>query len=223
MMALTRRWAAARTEDGFTLAELVIALGLMGLVLGIMVAFFMTLIRSTVAQNAAAEAQHSARAGIEHIVHDLRMAGLDPLSTAGASIAEITSNGSKLRFTSDRCDQPINSSGCDQPSPDGDVNDQSEEVTYLYDAARRSLRRCFYESDPHRVTCVNFIDRVAPNPAGVPLFVFLDDENHEITDNWDRDRIRTVILTLTVEEPAGLKKSTLRTYTSRVSLRNVGL
>jgi len=212
-----------RTEAGFTLAELVIALGLMSVVLAVMVAFFMTLIRSSVAQNAAAGAQHSARAGVEHIVHDLRMAGLDPLGTAGAGIEEIASTGSKLRFTSDRCDQPINSSGCDQPSPDGDLNDQSEEVTYFYDVARRSLRRCYYESDPHRVTCVNLIDRVVPNPEEMPLFAFLDDENNQVTDNLNRDRIRTVILTITVEEPAGMKKTASRTYSSRVALRNTGL
>lgn len=217
------RWIPANTDDGFTLAELLIALGLMSLVLGIMVAFFLTLIRSSVAQNAAAGAQHSARAGIEHIVHDLRMAGLNPLRTARAGIAEITPTGAKLRFTSDRCNQPINSSGCDKPAPDGDLDDQSEEVTYVYDAARRSLRRCFYESDPNRVTCVNLIDRVAPNPGGIPLFIFLDDENNEVTDNLGRDRIRTVIFTLTVEEPAGLKKTASRTYSSRVSLRNIGL
>jgi len=217
------RWVAVRTEVGFTLAELVIALGLMSVVLGMMIAFFMTTIRSSVAQNASAGAQHSARAGVEHIVHDLRMAGLDPLNTAEAGIEEIAAAGSKLRFTSDRCDQPINSSGCDKPSPDGDLNDQSEEVTYSYDADRRSLRRCFYESDPHRVTCVNLIERVIPNPDGIPLFVFLDEDDNEVTENLDRGRIRTVIFTLTVEEPAGLKKTAARTYSSRVSLRNIGL
>jgi hypothetical protein len=151
------------------------------------------------------------------------MAGLDPLKEASAGIEEISSTGSKLRFTSDRCDQPINSSGCDRPAPDGDLNDQSEEVTYIYDDARRSLRRCFYESDPDRETCVNLIDRVAPNPDGIPLFLFLDGENNEITENLDRDQIRTVVFTLTVEEPAGFKKTMSRTYSSRVSLRNIGL
>lgn len=216
-------WVHSRNDDGFTLAELLIALGLMSLVVGIMVAFLVTLTRSSVAQNAAASAQHSARAGVEHIVHDLRMAGLDPFKTAGAAVEEISSTGAKLRFTSDRCDQPINVSSCDQPSPDGDLDDQSEEVTYLYDIARRSLRRCFYESDPKRVTCMNLIDRVAPNPGGVPLFIFLDDGDNEVTDNLDRDRIRSVVVTLTIEEPAGLKKTTSRTYSSRVSLRNIGL
>jgi prepilin-type N-terminal cleavage/methylation domain-containing protein len=212
-----------RPDSGFTLVELLIALGLGSVVLGIMVAFFMTLTRSSIAQNAAALAQHSARAGVEHIVNDLRVAGLDPLKTAGAGIAEISSPGSKLRFTSDRCDQPINSSGCDKPAPDGDVADQSEEVTYVYDAGRRAIRRCFYESDPSRTTCVNLIEKVVPNPDGIPLFTFLDGENNEVTDNLERSRIRTVILTLTIEEPAGIRKAMSRTYSSRVSLRNIGL
>lgn len=211
------------SDSGFTLAELLIALGLMSLVFGIMVTFFITFTRSSVAQNAAAGAQHSARAGVEHVIHDLRMVGLDPLRTTSAGIEEISATGSKLRFTSDRCNQPINSSGCDQPAPDGDLNDQSEEVTYSYDSARRSLRRCFYESNPNRQTCVNLIDKVVPNPGGIPLFIFLDGENNEITANLDRGQIRTVVIMLTVEEPAGYRKNMSRTYSSRVSLRNVGL
>lgn len=213
----------ARSNRGFTLIELMIALGLASLVFGMTVAFFMTLTRLSVKQNAAAEAQHSARAGVEYVVHDLRMAGLDPFRTAGAWIEEISPTGSKLRFTADRCDQPINSSGCDKPSPDGDLNDQSEEVTYQYDSERRSLRRCFYESDPNRETCVNLIDRVAPNPDATPLFIFLDSENNEVTENLDRERIRTVIFTLTIEESAGSGKTIARTYSSRVRLRNIGL
>ncbi len=212
-----------RSDDGFTLVELMIALGLVSIIFGMMVAFFMTLIRLSVAQNAAAEAQHSARAGVEYVIHDLCMAGLDPHKTAGAGIEEISATGTKLRFTVDRCDQPINSSGCDKPSPDGDLNDQSEEVTYQYDSHRRSLRRCFYESDPNRQTCINLIDRVAPNPDGAPLFTFLDSENNEVTENLDRERIRAVVFTLTIEEPAGLRKTTTRTYSSRVRLRNIGL
>ena len=83
-----RPWVYTRPDSGFTLVELLIALGLGSVVLGIMVAFFMNLTRSSIAQNAAALAQHSARAGVEHIVNDLRMAGLDPLKTAGAGIKD---------------------------------------------------------------------------------------------------------------------------------------
>jgi hypothetical protein len=64
---------------------------------------------------------------------------------------------------------------------------------------------------------------VVTNPGGIPFFTFLDGENNEVTDNLERGRIRTVILTLTVEEPAGIKKTMSRTYSSRVSLRNIGL
>lgn len=212
-----------RRVGGFTLVELVVAMGLVSLVFGIMVSCWLTLTRSSCAQNAAAAAQHSARAGVEYMVHDLRMAGLDPLKTAGAGIEEISAAGSSLRFTSDRCDRPINSTGCDRPVPDGDLDDQSEEVTYMHDAVRQSLRRCYYESVPDRKTCVNLIDKVNPNPAGTPLFVFLDGDNNEITANSDRGRIRTVLVTLTVHEPACFNRVVSRTYSARVSLRNIGL
>jgi len=67
----------AHSNDGFTLMELLVALGLTATVLGIMVAFFMNFSRASTIQNAAASAQHSVRAGLEYIMQDIRMAGLD--------------------------------------------------------------------------------------------------------------------------------------------------
>jgi type IV pilus assembly protein PilW len=210
--------------------ELLIALGLAMTVLGIMTAFFVNTSRSSTAQNAAAGAQQSARAGIEYITYELRMAGLDPLQTAGAGIEEISATGNKLRFTLDRCNLPIGDpDGCTTPVPDGDVNDMSERVTYVYDPASQVLRRCLYETaathgtENSDGTCQHVLERVVRNPGGVPLLIFLDDADTAITADSDRGLIRTVILTLTIEEPAGQVKKVVRTYSSRIRLRNMGL
>jgi type IV pilus assembly protein PilW len=219
----------AHANDGFTLMELLVALGLTATVLGIMVAFFINFSRASTIQNAAAGAQHSARAGIEYIMQDIRMAGLDPLEKAGAGIEEITASGKKLRFSSDRCNLPVASSGCPNPEPDGDLDDDSEIVTYFYDAAQKTLKRCLYElsatygSDSSSGSCQAVLEKVIANPDGTPVFTFLDNGDAAITNNNDRNQIRSVILTLTVEEPAGLKNKVARTYSSRVRLRNIGL
>jgi type II secretory pathway pseudopilin PulG len=219
----------AHSDDGFTLTELLVALGLTATVLGIMVAFFMNLSRASTIQNAAAGAQHSVRAGLEYIMQDIRMAGLDPLKMAGAGIEEITASGKKLRFSSDRCNLPVSSSGCPNPEPDGNLDDDSEIVTYLYDAGQRTLKRCLYElpatfgSDSASGSCQSILDKVVANPDDIPVFTFLDDDDATITNNNDRSQIRSIILTLTVEEPAGRKNKVARTYSSRMRLRNIGL
>jgi type IV pilus assembly protein PilW len=219
----------ARSNLGFTLAELLIALGLASVVLSIMVTFFINLTRSSTTQNAIASAQHSVRASLEYILLDIRMAGLDPFGTANAGIEEISASGNKLRFTSDRCNLDIDTPGCTQPVPDGDVDDDSERVTYLFDSASHVLKRCLYEkavtfgSDASSGSCQSIMKRVRPNPNGIPLFSFRDDDNNHITTDVERSRIRTVILTLTVEEPAGTNQTVARTYSSRLRLRNVGL
>jgi type II secretory pathway pseudopilin PulG len=215
--------------QGFTLVELLVALGLATAVMGIMVTFLVNLSRSSTSQNAAASAQQSARAGLEYLAYELRMAGLDPFKTAGAGLEEISATGNKLRFSSDRCNLPIGAPGsCTTPVPDGDVDDMSERVTYVYDSARLVLSRCLYETaDTYGTersdgTCQPVLERVVPNPEGLALFTFLDNAGTTITSDSNRGQIRTVILTLTIAEPAGQKKTVTRTYSSRVSLRNIG-
>ncbi len=217
-------------HGGFSLVELLIALGLGVVALGIIVTFFANLTRSSTAQNAAANAQQTARVAVDYLSAELRAAGLDPLTSAGAGIEEITATGNKLRFTADRCDLPIGGGGkCDHPVADGDVEDITERVTFVYDTAGRTLRRCFYETAATHGTegsdgaCEPLVAGVVPNPDGTPLFRFLDEGENPVVDNDQRGAIRTVILTLTVEEPAGRNKTATRTFSSRVRLRNIGL
>jgi len=218
-----------RSNHGFTVSEVLIALGLASVVLCMIGTFFSNLTRSSTTQNAIAGAQQSARAGLDFIIHDIRMAGLDPFKTADAGLEEISAIGNKLRFTSDRCNLAVDMPGCPLPNPDGDVNDDSERVTYVFDAATRVLKRCLYETpatfslETSSGSCQSILKNVVPNPEGIPLFAFLDDEGNPITANADRGRIRTVVLTLTVQEPAGSRKAVTRTYASRLRLRNIGL
>jgi type IV pilus assembly protein PilW len=219
----------ARSDHGFTLAELLVGLGLAATVLGVMVSLFISLSRATTIQNAAATAQQSVRSGLDYILYDIRLAGMDPLKTAGAGIEEISANGKKMRFSSDRCNLPISSAGCPNPEPDGDLDDDSEVVTYFYDAGKKVLKRCLYEVsatfglDAASGSCQNVLEKVAPNPDNIPVFAFLNDDDVAIVDNSDRSRIRTVIITLTVQETIGSNKIVGRTYSSRVRLRNIGL
>jgi len=79
-----------------------------------------------------------------------------------------------------------------------------------------------YETTPSE-TWTALLEQVDPNPGNVPLFTFLDEKGLQITDNNRRSEIRTVLITLTVQEPGGRSKAVERTYSSRVRLRNIGL
>jgi type II secretory pathway pseudopilin PulG len=226
MMDRTHRQAASR---GFTVVELLVALGLAAVVFGLIVSFFADMGRSTTTQNAAAAAQQTARAGVYFMAQELRLAGLDPLKSAGAGIEEISSIGTKIRFTSDSCDLPIgDSETCENPVPDGNVGGKNERVTYIYRAANRDIRRCLYESlltfgsEDSNGTCMPLVEQIEPNPGNVPLFTFSDENGDQITDDNNRADIRTVVITLTVQEPAGRSNMVARTYSTRVRLRNIG-
>jgi type II secretory pathway component PulJ len=208
------------TSRGFTVVELLVALGMAAVVFGLIVSFFANMSRSTTTQNAAAAAQQTARAGVDFMAQELRLAGLDPLESAGAGIEEISPTGIKIRFTSDSCNLPIgHSDNCENPVPDGNVNGKNERVTYWYDAGSRVLRRYLYEGTPSQ-TWMPLLEQVEPNPGNVQLFTFLDGNGSPTTVRGD---IRTVLITLTVLEPAGRSKTVERTYSSRVRLRNIGL
>ena len=225
-------------QKGFSLLELVIGLAMATIVLAAVISVFTTLTRSYTTQNVAADVQQTARVGIDFLAQEVRMAGLNPMGGVGAkaaSIEEIAATGNKLRFTMDRCN---NDTGCDRPEPDGDLDDNSERVTYFYDSANSALKRCLYEdaaavspgsvvmvSTPKTTTCQTIIDNVVPNADGSPLFRFLDDDDspNTITNNGDRDNIRTIIITLTIQESAGRDAPVSRTYTRRVRCRNIGL
>ncbi|MFO7709228.1 MAG: prepilin-type N-terminal cleavage/methylation domain-containing protein [Desulfobacterales bacterium] len=210
-------------EKGFTLIELLVGLGLAGVVFALIVSFFFNFSRSSTAQNAAATAQQTARAGVDFMAQELRLAGLDPLSEAGAGIELIASDGSRIRFTADRCNLPIGSSGnCTNPVPDGDIDGKNERVSFRYDPASRTLRRGLYEGTPSEAW-TPMVSRVAPNPGNQPLFTFLDAAGSPVVDNNQRGLIRTVVITLTVEEPAGRSSVVARTFSARVRLRNIGI
>ena len=123
--------------------------------------------------------------------------------------------------------------GCKDPEPDGDLDDNSERVTYFYNVGEQELKRCLGEDDgpanPETVVnptrCEGIINSVVPNPDGTPLFRYFDDSDppNQINDNASRGQIRTVVITLTVQEQAGLDDPVSRTYTRRVRCRNIGL
>lgn len=100
-------------NKGFTIVELIVAMGLTGIVMAGAYKTFTWQQNVYYAQDAAASAQQGVRAGLDILVRDLRMAGYSPLSeVAGIT----TATGNKITFTVD--------------SNDNGVIDGSETITY---------------------------------------------------------------------------------------------
>ena len=130
------------------------------------------------------------------MVHDLRMAGLDPkkledpLDAAGAGF--VTATSSDLRFTADT-------------NYDGDLNDPFEDIRYVLNGDR-------IEQTNHQGTAT-----LLQNVTNL-TFTYLDEADAVTTTAGD---IRSVVISLTVERPSGMDKPVARTYTTRVRCRNM--
>lgn len=190
---------------GFTLIELLVTLAITSVVMAAIYSVYAGLTRSYTRQNVAADVQQTMRAGIDFVAEDIMMAGLDPLASADARFEAASS--SSMRFTSDR-------------NMNGEINDSDfERITYLYEPGNTRLRQCLYEGT------VNDWETLIDNVTGL-IFVYLDEDGNDLgdpVDAGDLANIRTVEISMTVQEPAGRGEPVQRTYTTRVRCRNLGL
>ena len=106
---------AASSSRGLTMIELLVALCIVSIFSAAVIRMFASFNRSYTTQNVAAGTQQHVRAALDFMARDIRMAGLDPLRTAGAEV--ITATATTLQFTADK-------------NMDGDLNDAGEDVTY---------------------------------------------------------------------------------------------
>jgi type IV pilus assembly protein PilW len=112
--------AGLETQQGFTLLDLLLALALSSLLLAGIYNVFISQQKVYSVREQVAEMQQNARAGMDMMTRELRMAGYDPTGAAGASIVIATA-------TTIQCTMDLNN--------DGDLDDDNEDVTYtLYDA-----------------------------------------------------------------------------------------
>lgn len=112
-------------ERGFTLVELLSAMALSGFILTSLSATFIFQSRTFDAQEQVAEMVQTARAVMDMVSREVRMAGYNP---GGASFYGIELHNSELRIRSDL-------------NGDGDTNDPNEYIVYTYDSANGRINR----------------------------------------------------------------------------------
>jgi prepilin-type N-terminal cleavage/methylation domain-containing protein len=186
---------------GFSLIEMMVVIAILAILFTFIYKGFERLNRYYTAENVKASTQQSARIGVEMMVQDIRLAGLNPLGTAGAGIVAVTATS--LRFTADA-------------NSDGDVADPFEDITYGLNLDG-TCGTCLQQTN-HLGTETLLGD---VNPLAL---TYLDDTGTAILAAdlaTRRADIRTVGITLTVNRPAGRDGTVSRTYTTQVRCRNL--
>ena len=120
------RHVSLKSDQGFTLTEVMIAMVLTSLVMGVVYSTYYSQQKSAVVQEQVSGMQQSLRMAMYYMESEIRMAGYDPTGTAGAGIQ--TPNPNSIRFTMDIA-------GAANGDGDGVISATGEDITYaLYDA-----------------------------------------------------------------------------------------
>jgi len=107
-------------KKGFTLVELMITMAISGILVAAIYSVYTLQQKTHTAQDQVVEMQQNIRAAVLTMVQELRMAGYDPTSSAGATIT--SANKSSISFQQDLTE-------------DGDVIDANENITYGFSDA----------------------------------------------------------------------------------------
>ena len=197
-------------KRGFTLNEILVALVIMSVVSSAIYGVFTISSRSYTTQGVTADVQQSVRSAMEVMLHDIRAAGLDPTGSGnfGIEFAE----AEKLRFTSDSIDAGLNDFN-------GTLDDSnSERITYVIEGTQ--LNQILYETTDS--------ETIAPLIRNVQYlkFTYFDADGNNLGSPVPHLRlsdIRTINVSITVEEPAGRDAAVRRKLTNGIKCRNIGL
>ena len=188
-------------KNGFTLVELLVAMAVASILGVIFAAAYAAQVRGSNAQEVTTDMNQNARAAMEIMTQEIRMAGLDPTEDANARI--ITANVSELSFTLDRGDGATN-------EPDGDVNDPNENIRYALNADGHLGRDTGGGLQP---LCRN---------VEVLNFVYLDEDNNvlgaPVADTRD---IRAIELTIVARAETDSRGALRGSYTNNDTYFNL--
>lgn len=200
-----------KSDAGFTLIELLIAMAVGLVVLGATYGVFILHSKTFGNQEQIAEMQQNARAAMDIMTREIRMAGYDPLGSAGAGIVSAASDS--INFTLDI----TSTSGPD--APDGDTDDPNENITYsLYtvDGIQKLGRK----------STAGAVNQPVAEHIQSLAFQYWDANGNTTATVANIRRIRVTITGKTAKpDPDYSPNSGYRTYTltSVITPRNLGL
>ena len=197
-IAVYRQYQTNRSA-GFTLIEVLVCIALLSIVFGTVYRSFANVNRSYTNENVKAGVQQKTRIGIDLMARDIRLAGLDPLGSANAGFISSGTNTSSIRFTADH-------------NYDGDLDDPFENITYALNGnILEQTSDLGYGS-----VAATLLDNVTDL-----TFTYLDATDTPMALPIQVEEIRTVLVSLTLQRPAGREGPVSRTYTTRIRCRNL--
>jgi type IV pilus assembly protein PilW len=183
---------------GFTVIEVLMVMAIMSITLGTIYKSFEQLNRSYTTENVKAGVQQGARIAVEFMVQDIRMAGLDPLGTAHAGfspdLAGQLPTTNWIEFTADA-------------NFDGEIKETDDFEKIKYRLNGNKLMQKNHQGEEVMLDNVTNL-----------TFTYLNAEDLTTTDI---NEVRSVIVSLTMEKPAGRAGTISRTYTTTVRCRNL--
>ncbi len=202
-------------NSGFTLIEILVAIAMISIFMAAAMAVLIPLSRSYTQTDVASSAQQVVRMAVDVIANDVRLAGLDPLrqlqgtDASGLPLAGFQEAGAtSVRFTCDRVKDG-------EEEANGTIeNENFENINYYYEAATKSLNLRLYSGSPVQTT-----QQLVNNVTNL-RFRYYDEDGNETSDLFE---IRSVLISMTVEEDAGTAGPVERSYTTKVLCRNLGI
>lgn len=189
----------ALRSAGFTLIEVLMCIAILSILFGTIYRTFDTFNRSYAKENVKAGVQQKSRIGIDLMARDIRLAGLDPLGSAGAGFNPANTNATSVQFTADL-------------NYDGDLDDPFEDMIYAFNG-NLLQQTTDLGSGPVTATLLDNVTALT--------FSYLDQADNLLPEPVAADQIRTVLVSLTMQRPAGRDGMVSRTYTTRVRCRNL--
>lgn len=186
------------TEHGFSLIELITALGISGIILAAVTATFISQSRSYNAQEQINGMQQAARAAMDIITREVRMAGYN--TNGGLTFDGIIYDTTQIRVQA-------NLDG------DADTGDADEDIIYAYDTVDDVITR---ETGGNTDTLVEDID--------VFTFQYLDESGTATTTSANIRQIQITITSRTAKsDPNYTSNGGYRTFTltSLITPRNL--
>lgn len=199
------------SDRGFTLVELLVAMAVGLIVLSATYGVFTLQGKTFSTQERVAEMQQNARAAMDFMTREIRMAGYDPTGSAGSGIVSAGANA--INFTLDT------TSTYHGDAPDGDTSDANENITYsLYTAD--GIQKL------GRKSTTNATNQPVAEHIQSLEFQYLDADGNTTATIADIRKIRVTITAKTAKpDPDYTLNGGYRTYalTSIIVPRNLGL
>jgi len=195
----------ANHNRGFAVIELLISLAIVSITISSIYGLYVSHLKAYTTQGVTSRIQQSLRSSLNFMVRDIRVAGLDPQRRGDFVVEDALEQ--KFRFKSDRdMDGELDAPDLLDGLSDADL----EDMAFEYDGISR-VQIVLYQNNVEvfRETLVDNVSNLR--------FTYYDG----VSVTTDKEKVRDVVVSLTIEKPAGRKGFVDRTLEKRINCRNL--